>query len=183
MARVVLFDVDGTVANGRPVPELRARPGIELTMQLLKKLGFSVDLWSKNGGLYAEEVAGYLGLPVDHCRDKAVGSIKAIQTRYGGTSSVALQVDNEPGDLVQGWPSYLVDSWWGEHATPELRDAQELAGDAVRRMGEVVEALLEAYSANRGDEHYTPAGSDKCVSCGLIGDECWARKAREVMHD
>lgn len=180
----LLFDVDGTIANGRPIPHTRARPGIRLTFQLLHSLGYDVDLWSKAGGAHCADVADYLGLPVDRVHDKPTSTmaIPALASLDPHGRAPVMQIDNEAGDRIGVWPFHHVDSWWGEPEAAETRQAKDDVEHLGRKLYDALEALREAYAANRGDDHYVKNGEIGCVECDMVAGDCWASRVREVLN-
>ena len=70
--RIVVFDLDQTVADGSSPPLCVARPGIRDWMASLKLLGFDIRVWTRASLDHAAEIVTALSLDdlVTSCHEK-----------------------------------------------------------------------------------------------------------------
>ena len=181
---VILWDMDGTLANGRPIPHVRARPGITLTLHILETLGYENHAWSANGAHYAHDICFWLELPITQYHSKPLVMNANEASRELGFRAPALQVDDVADDRIWPWEFHHVTPWWSDPASEETREAHAMVGEAVVRAGQALEALRAAYTACDGDAHLPKRGWPHiCGECGALTEECWAHQAREVLVD
>lgn len=130
---IVLLDVDGVVACGRPARSCRPRPGIRDLVDVLTCAGHEVVLWSAGGAEHARAVAARIGIH---------GAVRRFHAKpdYPMTEEAALavigarpvlQVDDDRGERVADWPFMQIEGWYGPD--PAAQEVERLR-EALRKI-------------------------------------------------
>jgi NLI interacting factor-like phosphatase len=124
---IVLFDVDGTLSDGRIWRKATARPGVRDLLDTLAMLGFQLVVWSSGGEEYARRVAEALGLHGAVWRYAAKPSYpmneEAALAAIGRRP--ALQVDDDHTERVADWPFMEWPRFEGPHRVAGSLGAEE----------------------------------------------------------
>lgn len=147
---IVVFDVDGTIADGTWAEWATIRPGLREFMRALKLLGYEIHVWTRGSWSHARSTVNAFGLQdlVHKCHEKPRWNlrVKDGETTFSRISPEgaievlgrlpALSVDNWSMERIEGVPFLKVDSWEGPNVgfvdddwAPSDMSLSELWGD------------------------------------------------------
>jgi len=146
---IVLFDVDGVLADGQEADKCQPRPGLRLLLDTLACLGYQLVAWSAGGRNHARavvEACGFHGT-IQRYLSKPDYPMAEEDALMMVGEVPALQIDDDPTERVGSWPFMVWPGWYGERGS-ESDEAAIRTGAEAARLREALEEMVASDNAD-----------------------------------